>query len=419
VDNPKPTDEPRLTVNFRNVKEDLPGIHLQSMSKVHDHLSDPRHFCFMQADLKHAYYSVSLDPACRHYFTFYVSGLGQLQPTRMPQGSVSAAFTLTELTTILLGAIPPPQPEPSLLHGLPDGDPSDPVPCVFYQDDIFGGHSSFEAQFEFLRDQLLPRIAWGELRISFKKLRLFQDTIQALGIRHTIGGRLNIVDTRIAKIIRWPTPKNVSGIRGFLGATSICRRWVKNFSELARPITSLTSKWTWRWSDCEQLSFELLRTKCATVLAMHGIDWSITVHFFTDASKFYAGLIIVQYQVITPSGKPVAVPILFDSFPFTMAERKYPTYKRELCSLVRFASKYDYFLRDPHRPGVIHTDHKPLTSFLKSDCHDGIYSTWAARLSPLCVSIEYIPGSRNRVADGLSRTIFSDDASDTPISKAL
>jgi hypothetical protein len=84
VDNLKPTDEPRLTVNFRNVKEDLPGIYLQSISKVHDHLSDPRHFYFMQADLKYIYYSVSLDLACRYYFTFYVLGLDQLQPTRMP-----------------------------------------------------------------------------------------------------------------------------------------------------------------------------------------------------------------------------------------------------------------------------------------------------------------------------------------------
>jgi hypothetical protein len=47
MDNPKPTNEPRLIINFQNVKEDLPGIHLQSISKVHDHLLDPWHFCFM------------------------------------------------------------------------------------------------------------------------------------------------------------------------------------------------------------------------------------------------------------------------------------------------------------------------------------------------------------------------------------
>jgi hypothetical protein len=155
----------------------------------------------MQTDLKHAYFSIELDPECRHLFAFYVSGIGQLQPTRMPQGSGSSGFTITELTTILLRAIPPSNAEPSLLHGPPNRDPSNPVPCVFYQNDIFSSHDSFKAQFAFLRDQFLPRIVWGKLRMSFKKLKLFQTQIKALGICHTIRGFVNIVDDRILRIL--------------------------------------------------------------------------------------------------------------------------------------------------------------------------------------------------------------------------
>lgn len=54
----------------------------------------------MQADLKHVYWSVLLDIASRAYFAFYVTGIGQLQPTRMPQGSKSGGFIMTELTII-------------------------------------------------------------------------------------------------------------------------------------------------------------------------------------------------------------------------------------------------------------------------------------------------------------------------------
>ena len=419
VENPTPQDEPRLTINYRNLPEELPGVHLESMARVHDHLSDPRHQCLMQADLKHAYYSVLLDPDCRHFFSFFVPGLGQLQPTRMPQGSKSSGFTMTELTTILLGPIPSPNPEFSLLHSPPNGKPGDPPTCVYYQDDIFGGHPSFDAQFAFLRDQFLPRIAWGNLRLSFKKLKLFQPSIKALGIRHTVCGLVNITYDRIKRIIQWPTPKNATGVRAFMGAIKICRRWIKNFSEIARPLCRLTGKMPFHWGEPEQLAFEILRIKGATTLWMHGYDSSLPVHFYSDASKFCGGLCITQFQTPYGGGKPIEVPLLFDSFPFSATEVKYPTYKRELFVMVKFALKYDYFLRDPRLPGILHTDHKPLSTFLTTDIHDGIYGTWASKLQTLHCKIQYIPGRRNGVADGLSRTVFSGDCDMTDLARRL
>ena len=50
---------------------------------------------------------------------------------------------------------------------------------------------------------------------------------------------------------------------------------------------------------------------------------------------------------------------------FNKAERRYSTYKCELAILVRFAIKYQHFFRNADVDIVIHTDHKPLTWFLK------------------------------------------------------
>ena len=133
---------------------------------------------------------------------------------------------------------------------------------------------------------------------------------------------------------------------------------------------------------------------------MHGLDPSRAIHFFTDASAYAAGLLVSQYE-----GKTM-YPILYDAFTFTAAERNYGTYKRELAAIVRFASKYEYMLQNPEHPGVVYTDHKPLLSFLNSDYHDGIYARWANKLRRVNIVLEYIEGPRNKVADGLSRTIF-------------
>lgn len=248
VENPLPSDEPRMTFDYSRVDELLPGSFLEMSSKVHDHLSNPQHGCLFSADLKHAYLTIPLHRDDRHYFAFTISGIGQCQPTRMQQGSKSAGFTMTELVYRAFGFIPPPDPEPSLLHS---ASPEIPPPLTFYMDDFFGGFRDFEDQFVFLRDHFLPRVEWARLLLSFKKLRLFASTIKALGVSHTIGGIVQILQTRIAKIAKWPVPFDQTSVRAFIGTVGITRRWIKNFAEIARPLARLTGKVEWRWTQAE------------------------------------------------------------------------------------------------------------------------------------------------------------------------
>lgn len=192
-----------------------------------------------------------------------------------------------------------------------------------------------------------------------------------------------------------------------MGAVGITRRWVKNFAELARPLTRLTGDVDWRWTDSEQLSFELIRVKCSTATAVHGFDWSKPAHLYTDASNFALGMVIMQQWADESKPKrSVFVLIVFDSFALSKSERRYSTYNKELHAIVRALRKYGEYFKDPGNPGVVHTDHKPLVFFLESDAHEGIYSRWAFELRQMNITIAYIPGPRNRIADGLSRTLF-------------
>ena len=151
VENLGPLDEPRITFNYRGVKETMPGTYLELSSKVHDNLANPNHRCFFQADVKHGYFNVILVIEDRHYFAFYIPGIGQLQPIRMPQGSRSAGFTMFELMNIALGPIPAPDAEPSLLYNLEDDDdPFELALLSYYADDIFGGALSAEKLYNFL-----------------------------------------------------------------------------------------------------------------------------------------------------------------------------------------------------------------------------------------------------------------------------
>jgi hypothetical protein len=139
-------------------------------------------------------------------------------------------------------------PEPSLLStDSPNGVPR----TRFYMDDIFRGFKTFEDAYTFLRDHFLPRLLWSMLKLSFKKLKLFMGEIMAPGILHKAGGILQTKPSRSKKIRTFPVPKDASGVRRFIGAVGITRRWIRNFAKPGRPLSRLTGDVEWRWGESE------------------------------------------------------------------------------------------------------------------------------------------------------------------------
>ena len=63
IENPKPTDKPRMTFDYSKIVEKLPGMHMQLISGCYDYLSHSKHGVFMTANLKYAYSIVSVHPA--------------------------------------------------------------------------------------------------------------------------------------------------------------------------------------------------------------------------------------------------------------------------------------------------------------------------------------------------------------------
>ncbi|POS86506.1 hypothetical protein EPUL_002037, partial [Erysiphe pulchra] len=265
-DSPGEWDEPRLTFSYQNVVEDIPGCFVELSSTTHDYMGYSSHRLFHKLDLKHGYWAISVHPDDRKYFAFSIAGIGQLQPTRMPQGSITSMFSFTELIYIVLGAITPTKTFEGWDSLLASSTPHSLPPVAFYVDDIFSGFENFDQGYDILENQLLPRLVWAKLKLSFKKLELFPE--------------------RCEMIRNWPVPKNTTDVRKFLGAVGFTRRYVKNFAEIRKPLSRLTGNVEFEWDSKEQVSFQILKEKCADAVEMHGWNYLDPVRLYTDTSIY-------------------------------------------------------------------------------------------------------------------------------------
>lgn len=163
-------DEPRITFNYQNIKEDMPGCYLELMTKVHDCLSNSSHDFFLKFGVKHGYWNILVHPEDRYYFAFTISGIGHVKPTRMPQGYISARFLFTELLYIVLGEITRENCFTRTMSILVANNDECLPKIFFYIDDIFSGFSDFQEAYDFMAEDLFSCLEWARLRLSFKKM---------------------------------------------------------------------------------------------------------------------------------------------------------------------------------------------------------------------------------------------------------
>ncbi|KAL0434120.1 UNVERIFIED_CONTAM: Retrovirus-related Pol polyprotein from transposon [Sesamum latifolium] len=142
---------------------------------------------------------------------------------------------------------------------------------------------------------------------------------------------------KVRAILEWEPPKNVSEVRSFLGLAGYYRRFVKDFSVVAKPLTNLLKKNTpFNWNDRCAQSFEELKRRLtsAPILALPSGDGGYVV--YTDASRQGLGCVLMQH------GKVIA----YASRQLRPHEINYPTHDLELAAIVHALKIWRHYLYD-------------------------------------------------------------------------
>src|SRR6266566_9303128 len=114
------------------------------------------------------------------------------------------------------------------------------VYVVVYLDDILIYSKNREDHVGHVRE-VLKRLREHHLFARPSKCYFFVTTVTYIGIVISPEG-ISMEKDKIKDVIEWPIPKTVKQVQSFLGFVNFYRRFVRDFSSIARPLTVLIQK---------------------------------------------------------------------------------------------------------------------------------------------------------------------------------
>ncbi|KAL4366463.1 hypothetical protein GQ457_05G035950 [Hibiscus cannabinus] len=121
-----------------------------------------------------------------------------------------------------------------------------------------------------------------------------QESIEYLG--HVISEKgLAVEQGKVEAIRKWPEPKRIKEVRGFLGLIGYYRRFIRGFTSLATPIKDLLRKWEqFEWTQEAQMAFSSLKEQLSNTTVLGLSDFNRTFVVETDASGIGIGAVLLQ-----------------------------------------------------------------------------------------------------------------------------
>ncbi|GJS63396.1 reverse transcriptase domain-containing protein [Tanacetum coccineum] len=192
------------------------------------------------------------------------------------------------------------------------------------------------------------------------------------------------------------TRTTVKGVRSFLGHAGFYRRFIQDFSKIARPMTHLLEKETpFVFSkDCID-AFQTLKKKLTEAPILVVPDWNLPFELMCDASDFAIGAVLGQRKM------KHFQPIHYASKTMTEAQIHYTTTEKEMLAVVYAFEKFRPYL--VLSKSIVYTDHSALKYLMNKQDAKPRLLRWVLLLQEFDITILDKKGSENLAADHLSR----------------
>ncbi|KAL0742243.1 hypothetical protein Bca4012_083756 [Brassica carinata] len=263
-----------------------------------------------------------------------------------------------------------------------------------FMDDFSVYGSSFSACLSYLC-RVLQRCEDTNLVLNWEKCHFMVKEGILLGHKISEKG-IEVDKVKIEVMVSLPPPKTVKDIRSFLGHAGFYRRFIKDFSKTARPMTKLLCKEAAFSFDEDCLeAFKKIKGDLFSAPIVQPPDWDLPFEIMCDASDFAVGAVLGQKK----DGKTHV--IYYASQTLNDGQMRYATTEKEMLAIVFAFEKFRSYLVGSK--AIVYTDHAALRHLLaKKDAKPRLLR-WILLLQEFDLEIRDKPGIENEVADHLSR----------------
>ncbi|KAK3549099.1 hypothetical protein QTP70_031894 [Hemibagrus guttatus] len=236
---------------------------------------------------------------------------------------------------------------------------------IAYIDDILVYSKSLEEHVLHVWE-VLSHLQRHHLYVKLEKCEFHRTTVTFLGyVISQRGVEMDMVKVRA--VTDWPAPTTVRELQRFLGFANFYRRFIRNYSSVAGPLTSL----------------------------LRDLPFVVEV----DASSNGLGAVLSQRH-----GEPGKLhPCAYYSRKLTAAECNYDVGNRELLAIKAALEEWRHWLEGARHPFQVLTDHCNLEYLHGAKCLNPWQASWALFFTHFRFMVTYRPGSKNGKADALSR----------------
>jgi transposase InsO family protein len=246
--------------------------------------------------------------------------------------------------------------------------------------------------------QVLEKLGQAGLQLDIDKCEFEVKSTKYLGFILDAEKGIRMDPGKVKAILEWQTPTSVKGVRSFLGFANFYRRFIRNFSDLVRPLTDLTLKGArFLWTTEHTTRFEQLKRMFATAPILMQFDPDRETVFEADASNWATGGLISQYD-----NDGVLRPCAYYSKKNSPAECNYEIHDKELLAIINGLKEWESELMGLKEFTIV-TDHKNLRYFATTRRLNERQMRWADTLSRFNFHLKYRPGKLAARPDALSR----------------
>nr|GFB71540.1 putative reverse transcriptase domain-containing protein [Tanacetum cinerariifolium] len=203
---------------------------------------------------------------------------------------------------------------------------------------------------------------------------------------------IHVDPAKIEAIKSLAAPTTPTEVQQFLGLAGYYRRFIKQFSLIAKPLTKFTQKnKPFVWGNDEDKAFQTLKRKLCSTPILSLPEGSEDFVVYCDASLRGFGAVLMQREKL----------IAYASRQLRKNEENYTTHDLELGAVVFALRLWRHYLYGTKY--TIFIDHKSLQYILDQKELNMRQRRWIELLSDYDCEIRYHPRKANVVADALSR----------------